>query len=53
VDCDVLAQVNESDALPESVDRIEKTFGGGGATSTVLVVNHRSTGTSPDRGGTK
>lgn len=27
LDCDVLAQVNESDALPESVDRIEETFG--------------------------
>ena len=27
VDCDVLAQVNESEALPESVDRIEETFG--------------------------
>jgi hypothetical protein len=27
VDCDVLDQVNESDALPESVDRLEETFG--------------------------
>ena len=27
LDCDVLAQVNESDALVESVDRIEETFG--------------------------
>jgi transposase len=27
LDCDVLAQVNESDALPESVDRIQETFG--------------------------
>jgi transposase len=27
LDCDVLAQVNESDALAESVDRIEETFG--------------------------
>jgi transposase len=27
VDCDVLARVNESDALAESVDRIEETFG--------------------------
>lgn len=27
VDCDVLAQVNESEALPEAVDRIEETFG--------------------------
>ena len=27
VDCDVLAQVNESEALPESVDRIRETFG--------------------------
>jgi transposase len=27
VDCDVLDQVNESDALPDSVDRIEETFG--------------------------
>jgi len=27
VDCDVLARVNESDALAESVDRIQETFG--------------------------
>jgi hypothetical protein len=27
VDCDVLAQVNERDALGESVDRVEETFG--------------------------
>lgn len=27
VDCDVLDQVNESDALPDSVDRVKDTFG--------------------------
>lgn len=27
LDCDVLAQVNETEALPESVDRIAETFG--------------------------
>ena len=27
VDCDVLARVNESDALAESVDRVQETFG--------------------------
>jgi transposase len=27
LDCDVLAQVNESNALAESVDRVEETFG--------------------------
>ena len=27
LDCDVLAQANESDALPESMDRVKETFG--------------------------
>jgi transposase len=42
VDCDVLAQVNESDALPESVDRIQETFGQ--KPETVLTDSGNSTG---------
>jgi transposase len=42
LDCDVLSQVNESDALPESVDRIRETFGE--APATVLTDSGNSTG---------
>lgn len=42
LDCDVLSQVNESDALPESVDRIEATFGQ--KPETVLTDSGNSTG---------
>lgn len=42
LDCDVLAQVNESDALPDSIDRIKETFGEKPAT--VLTDSGNSTG---------